>query len=68
MLTLAEVGDLPTVLDTEQVAELFGICTRTVREQTAAGTFPVPVIRIGRALRWPTSSVLRVLGIDVAAD
>jgi len=42
------------------VAELLGVCTRTVRRLCESGEFPQPV-RLGRSLRWPLSDIERLI-------
>lgn len=66
-IALKDVGDLPTTLEADQVAELLGISKWTLYELNRRGEAPVQPLHLGRTLRWPTAAVLRVLGIDPAA-
>jgi len=48
-------------LGAEEVAELYGCSTWAVYKNK--DELPVPPIRVGRCLRWPTLPVLRNLGL-----
>lgn len=47
-----------------EAAELLGIHRETAYLQIAAGTFPVPVIRVGRRLKIPRAVLDALLGLD----
>jgi hypothetical protein len=64
-LTLAEVADLPTVLDLATAARLLGIGRTAAYQMVGAGTLPVPVLRLGTLIRIPTAPLLRLLGLPV---
>jgi predicted DNA-binding transcriptional regulator AlpA len=58
------LDDLPPTLTAEQIGEIFGLSTYSVYSGARKGDLPVAPIRVGgRLLRWPTASVLRVLGL-----
>jgi predicted DNA-binding transcriptional regulator AlpA len=51
-----------TTIGAPEVAELYGYSEWFVYQH--ADELPVPPIRVGRKLRWPTAPVLRSLGIE----
>lgn len=59
-----DVGALPASLTTEQAAHLLGISRIGLWGMASDGTAPVPFFRAGRAIRWPTKPILRLLGLD----
>lgn len=55
---------LPAASDVPVVAErLLGVSRDAAYESIAAGTFPVPVLRVGRRIRVPLRPLLDVLGL-----
>lgn len=59
----------PPVLTARQAFALLDIDRSTGYKAIRDGRFPVPVIRVGRVIRIPTASVVRLLEMpDVAAD
>jgi predicted DNA-binding transcriptional regulator AlpA len=60
-LTLAQLRELPAVLDVAQAAEALGVSRSAAYESIRCGTFPATVITVGRRKRVLTSSLLRVL-------
>ena len=62
-LTLADIPNLPPALDIPTVAALLGISRTSAYQLAAADHLPVPVIRVGRSLRVPTTPLLAVLGL-----
>ena len=65
-LTLAELRDLPPTLSTEEAAPFWRVSPWSLYERVKRGDAPVEPLHIGRTLRWPTASVLRSVGIDLA--
>ncbi|MFD1547320.1 helix-turn-helix domain-containing protein [Nonomuraea guangzhouensis] len=63
-LTFAEAFDLPLSVDLATAARAFGICVGTAYRLVRLGTFPCPVIRVGRHYRVPTASMLVALGVE----
>jgi predicted DNA-binding transcriptional regulator AlpA len=64
-----ETGMIPDpyerpVLTAEEAFAELGIDRSTGYKAIREGTFPVPVIRIGRVIRVPTESLRRVLQLD----
>lgn len=55
--------DRPVMTADEAFAEL-GIDRSTGYKAIREGSFPLPVIRIGRVIRIPTAAVRRVLSLD----
>lgn len=58
-MDLDEIRARPTI-GVPEMAELFGCSEWFVYQH--ADEFPVPPIRVGRKLRWPTAPVLAGLG------
>lgn len=44
-------------LSTDQVAERFGVCPRTIKRMAASGKLPQPLILGERLLRWPLAEL-----------
>ena len=65
-LTLAEIANLPVVLDIPTTARLLGIGRSTAYTLAAQDALPVPVLRAGQVYRIPTAPLLAVLGITTA--
>ena len=63
-LAHVDVGAMPAALTTEQAANLLGISRVGLWKMAENGTAPVPHFYAGRALRWPTAPMLRLLGLD----
>ena len=59
---LADVGDVPVVLDAEQLAELAGVSAWSIYEGVRRGDSPFAHVRVGRTIRFSTAAALRVLG------
>lgn len=64
---LPEPWDQPVMTAGEAFAEL-GIDRSTGYKAIRDGTFPVPVLRIGRAIRVPTSALRRLLQLDANSE
>jgi predicted DNA-binding transcriptional regulator AlpA len=62
-LMLPDPATRPTITADEAFAEL-GIDRSTGYKAIRDGTFPVPIIRIGRNIRIPTAALRRILLID----
>lgn len=54
---------MPPALTAAQIADLFGVSVDHVYAETRAGTWPTPVLRLGRTYRYPTLPALEALGI-----
>lgn len=65
--TLAETAALPATLTLPQAARLLGIGRTHAYTLAARGQFPVPVMRLGRAVRVPTAPLLALLGVPAPA-
>jgi excisionase family DNA binding protein len=61
--TLDDLTALPPTLDVETAARLLGIGRTTAYQLAARNALPIPVLRIGRTLRIPTTPLLTLLGI-----
>ncbi len=53
-----------TVVGVEEAGRALGISRQPAYNQAKAGTFPVPVLRVGHSYRVPTGPLLRYLGVD----
>lgn len=59
--------ELPPVLDMAGACEILRCSSKTGYRMLADGTFPSPVLRLGRLVRIPTAPLLEVLGIAGAS-
>jgi excisionase family DNA binding protein len=57
----------PTI-SAEEAFPLLGIGRSAGYELIRAGSFPVPVLRLGRKIRIPTAKLLAVLGLDAPSS
>jgi predicted DNA-binding transcriptional regulator AlpA len=64
MTPLPEVGALPPALTTAEAAKLLRVPTAHLWKLARDDTAPVPVMRLGRLLRWPTRPILELLGLE----
>lgn len=55
------------LLDIAELAKRLKIPAKTIRNKLCEGTWPIPPLRIGRAVRWRESDVDRVIA-DLAAE
>lgn len=60
----AEAFDLPLSIDVRTAARAVGVCPGTAYRLIRLGTFPCPVLRLGRRYRIATADLLRALGIE----
>ncbi|MFI9024901.1 helix-turn-helix domain-containing protein [Streptomyces sp. NPDC053560] len=51
-------------MDLRTAARALGVCPSTAYKLIRLGTFPCPVLRVGRRYRIPTAHLLRSLGIE----
>jgi predicted DNA-binding transcriptional regulator AlpA len=65
-MTTAEVLALPPSVDLETACRVFPISPATGYRLVKSGSFPCPVVRLGRSIRVPKAGLLRVLGLDAA--
>jgi hypothetical protein len=64
-LSIAEVGELPTVVDLVTAGQALGLGRTKAYQLARAGQFPCPVIRAGKTYLVPTAGLLAVLGLAV---
>jgi predicted site-specific integrase-resolvase len=65
-VTLDELRRLPpTTVRAEVAFEALGISRTTGYQSIRDGSFPVPVLRLGRVYRVPTLPLLGLLGVRV---
>jgi hypothetical protein len=69
-LTVADLANLPPVIDVPTAGRLLGISRTGAYQLAAVDDLPVPVIRVGHSLKVPTAPLLALLGItpQPAAD
>jgi hypothetical protein len=61
-MSLAELGELPAVIDLVTAGRALGIGRTKTYELARAGEFPCRVLRIGRTYLVPTPELLTLLG------
>jgi predicted DNA-binding transcriptional regulator AlpA len=59
-------SELPVVLDLPAAARLLGIGRTAAYQSVRDGTWPTPIIRIGRSIRVPRQPLLALLGLSTA--
>jgi predicted DNA-binding transcriptional regulator AlpA len=57
-------SDIPVVLDLPTAAKLLGIGRTAAYQSVREGTWPTPIIRIGRSIRVPRQPLLALLGLS----
>lgn len=57
---------LPAVVDLTTAARVLGIGRTCAYELVRTGTWPTPVLRIGRLIRIPTAPLLDLIGVERA--
>lgn len=67
-MTTDQILSLPPSMDLDAACNALGISKATGYRLVKANAFPCPVVRLGRAIRVPKTGLLRVLGLDAAAD
>jgi predicted DNA-binding transcriptional regulator AlpA len=45
------------LIDINELSEIFGIPTKTIRNKLSDGSWELPPLRIGKALRWSPADV-----------
>ena len=63
----AAVRSIGVTTDLATAGSIVGLSRTRAYEALRAGTFPVPVFRIGRRIVVPTAPLLRLLALDVEA-
>lgn len=64
---LAHPGDAPATVDGRVAAEVLGSNYWSLLDTVKRGTCPVPHLRVGRSIRFPTRPLLEAVGIRPAA-
>ena len=67
-MTEDEVRALPVVVDLPTAARVLGLGRNTAYELVRCGTWPTPVLRLGRLIKVPRSSLLELVGIRTTAE
>lgn len=63
-MTRAQLLALPATVDLVTAGRAVGIGKTKAHEMARAGTFPVRVLRLGKAYRVPTAELLALLGVE----
>ena len=66
-LSADEVLDLPATTDIRTAGLAFGIGNDAAYNMARKGTFPVPVMKLGRQYRVTRASLIAALGLDDTA-
>jgi predicted DNA-binding transcriptional regulator AlpA len=67
-MTEDEVHALPVVVDLPTAARALGLGRNTAYELVRSGAWPTPVLRLGRLIKVPRSSLLDLLGIPTTTE
>ena len=67
-MTEDEVHALPVIVDLPTAARALGVGRNTAYELVRSGSWPTPVLRIGRLIKVRRSSLLDLLGIGAGSD
>jgi excisionase family DNA binding protein len=67
-MTEDEVHALPVIVDLPTAARALGVGRNTAYELVRSGTWPTPVLRVGRLIKVRRSSLLDLLGISAVHD
>jgi len=65
--TVEEIRAWPVTVDIQMAGTAFGIGRDQAYRLANDGSFPVPVLRLGRYMRVTRASVLKALGIEDVA-
>ncbi len=63
-----EAPSSPACVSADDAFQQLGIDRTTGYRAIKAGTFPLPVIRVGRLIRVPTAALRRALALDSGDD
>lgn len=61
-MSLAELGELPAVVDLVTAGKVLGIGRTKSYELARSGEFPCRILRVGKAYLVPTPELLALLG------
>jgi excisionase family DNA binding protein len=67
-MTEDEVRALPVVVDLPTAARVLGLGRNTAYELVRSGAWPTPLLRFGRLIKVPRSSLLELVGIRTTAE
>jgi predicted DNA-binding transcriptional regulator AlpA len=62
-VTADEIRGWPVIVDVPTAGRCFGMHRDTAYRRARAGTFPVPVMRVGRRLQVSRAAIMAALGI-----
>jgi hypothetical protein len=67
-MRLGDLADLPPTLTTEQAAQVWGCSPDHLWGLARTDRAPVAPLHLGRKLVWPTTLVLRSVGVEPTLD
>ena len=60
-MTRDELDELPPILDVPTAAHVLGIGRSLAYQLVRTGDWPTPVLRVGKLIKIPTASLLRLI-------
>lgn len=62
-LDAAQIRELPPVVDVQTAAAVLGIGRTAAYELIRTGSWPTPVVRLGKSIRIPSAPLLALVGV-----
>jgi predicted DNA-binding transcriptional regulator AlpA len=66
-MTAAEIKSLPATVDLPTAARALGLGRSSAYELVRTGSWPTPVLRLGRLIKIPSAPLAALLGLEMAA-
>ncbi len=63
-MTADEVRALPAVVDLATAARVLGVGRSAAYELVRTGTWPTPVLRLGRLIKVPSAPLVELIGLS----
>jgi len=67
-MTADEVRALPAVVDLATAARVLGLGRSAAYELVRLGTWPTPVLRLGRLIKVPSAPLVELVGLSSSPD
>lgn len=64
-MSIEELETLPAVVDVSTAARILGVGRTSAYDLVRTGSWPTPVLHLGRMIRIPTRPLLEYLGLPV---
>jgi predicted DNA-binding transcriptional regulator AlpA len=64
-MTRDDLLSLPPVVDLPTAAAVLGVGRSAAYELVRCGSWPTPVLRLGRLIRVPTAPLLELVGLEL---